>query len=170
MANFDLHNLELNDNQFDTLPAGTYRFRVTELEEGFYSGNSEKIPNGTQQIIAHFDVPYTSESGDYRIASVKSTFNIYAKALFALRQFAECIGMCKENGKFTQAKLVLGGVAPVPVELNEVEGFLVGKAPDEETAKEAAKLATKHCNPMWKNKYKVVEIEAMVEKAILAQK
>ena len=43
------------------------------------------------------------------------------------------------------------------------------QAPDEETAKESAKLATKHCNPMWKNKYKVVEIEAMVEKAILAQ-
>lgn len=101
MPNFDLHNLELNDNQFDTLPEGSYRFRVAELEEGFYSGNSEKIPNGTQQIIAHFDIPYTSESGEYRIASVKSTFNIYAKALFALRQFAECIGMCRENGKFT---------------------------------------------------------------------
>ena len=101
MPNFDLHNLELDDNRFDTLPEGSYRFRVAELEEGFYSGNSEKIPNGTQQIIAHFDIPYTSESGEYRIANVKSTFNIYAKALFALRQFAECIGMCKENGKFT---------------------------------------------------------------------
>ena len=38
MANFDLHNLELNDNQFDVIPAGSYRFRVTDLEEGFYSG------------------------------------------------------------------------------------------------------------------------------------
>ena len=101
MANFDLHNLELNDNQFEVIPAGSYRFRVTDLEEGFYSGTSDKIPNGTQQIIAHFDVPYTSESGEYKIASVKSTFNIYTKALFALRQFAECIGRCKENGKFT---------------------------------------------------------------------
>ena len=101
MANFDLHNLELNDNQFEVIPAGSYRFRVTDLEECFYSGTSDKIPNGTQQIIAHFDVPYTSESGEYKIASVKSTFNIYTKALFALRQFAECIGMCKENGKFT---------------------------------------------------------------------
>ena len=101
MANFDLHNLELNDNLFDTIPEGSYRFRVTALEEGFYSGNSEKIPNGTQQIIAYFDIPYTSESGEYKVASVKATYNIYAKALFALRQFAECIGMCKENGKFT---------------------------------------------------------------------
>lgn len=101
MANYDLHNLELNDNQFDTIPEGSYRFRVMELEEGFYSGNSEKIPNGTQQIIAHLEIPYTSESGDFRIANVKTTFNVYAKALFALRQFVECIGMCKENGKFT---------------------------------------------------------------------
>ena len=101
MANYDLHNLELNDNQFDVVPAGTYRFRVVNVEEGFYSGKSDKIPNGTQQLIAYFDIPYTSEAGEYKIASVKSTFNVYAKALFALRQFAESIGMCKENGKFT---------------------------------------------------------------------
>lgn len=98
---YDLHNLQLDDNLFDVVPAGSYRFRVTNLEEGFYSGNSDKIPNGTQQVIAYFDVPYTSETGEYKIASVRSTFNIYAKALFALRQFAECIGLCKENGKFT---------------------------------------------------------------------
>ena len=101
MANYDLHNLELSDNQFDVVPAGTYRFRVVNVEEGFYSGKSDKIPNGTQQLIAYFDIPYTNEAGEYKIASVKSTFNVYAKALFALRQFAESIGMCKENGKFT---------------------------------------------------------------------
>ena len=103
MANqqYDLHNLELNDNQFDVVPAGSYRFRVAHVEEGFYSGKSDKIPNGTQQLIAYFDIPYTAETGEYRVASVRSTFNVYAKALFALRQFAESIGMCKENGKFT---------------------------------------------------------------------
>lgn len=100
MANFDLHNLVLEDNQFSVVPAGTYRFRVNSVEEGFYSGKSEKIPNGTQQLIAYFDIPYTTESGEYKIASVKANFNVYAKAMFALRQFAECIGMCKENGKF----------------------------------------------------------------------
>jgi len=101
MANYDLHNLELNDNQFDVIPAGTYRFRVTDVEEGFYTGKSDKIPNGTQQLIAHFDIPYTTEGGEYKIASVRTTFNVYAKALFALRQFAESIGMCKENGRFS---------------------------------------------------------------------
>ena len=101
MANLDLHNLELNDNQFDVVPAGSYKFRVTNVEEGFYSGKSDKIPNGTQQLIAYFDIPYTTEAGEYKIANIKTTFNIYTRALFALRQFAECIGLCKENGKFT---------------------------------------------------------------------
>ena len=103
MANqqYDLHNLELNDNQFEVVPAGSYRFRVNSVDTDYYSGKSDKIPNGTQQLIVFMDIPYTSESGAYKIASVKTTFNVYAKALFALRQFAECIGMCKENGKFT---------------------------------------------------------------------
>lgn len=101
MANYDLHNLELDDNQFDVLPAGTYRFRVTDVEEGFYTGKSDKIPNGTQQLIVHFDIPYTTEGGEYKIVSVRSTFNVYAKALFAIRQFAESIGVCKENGRFS---------------------------------------------------------------------
>lgn len=99
--NYDLHNLELNDNQFDVVPEGSYHFRVVHLETDYYSGKSDKIPNGTQQLIAYFDVPYTSDTGEYKIASIKTTFNVYAKALFALRQFAECIKMCKENGKFT---------------------------------------------------------------------
>lgn len=101
MPNYDLHNLELNDNSFDVVPAGTYRFRVSRVEEGFYSGKSEKIPNGTQQLIVYFDIPYTTEGGDYKVASVRANYNVYAKAMFALRQFAESIRMCKENGKFT---------------------------------------------------------------------
>ena len=98
---FDLNNLELNDNQFDLVPPGSYRFRVIRTDRDYYNGKSEKIPNGTQQVVAYFEVPYTDESGEYRIATVKDTFNICTRALFALRQFAECIGMCREKGKFT---------------------------------------------------------------------
>ena len=75
MANqYDLHNLELDDNQFDVVPAGSYRFRVANVEEGFYSGKSDKIPNGTQQLIAYFDIPYTTETGEYNIAFLKKYF------------------------------------------------------------------------------------------------
>ena len=41
MANFQM---TLDDNSFDVVPAGSYHFRVTALEEGFYSGKSEAFP------------------------------------------------------------------------------------------------------------------------------
>lgn len=96
MANFQM---TLDDNSFDVVPAGSYHFRVTALEEGFYSGKSDKIPNGTQQMIVHFDIPYTTENGEYKVASLKKTFNLCKIAMFAVRQFAECIGLCGESGR-----------------------------------------------------------------------
>jgi CO/xanthine dehydrogenase FAD-binding subunit len=68
--------------------------------------------------------------------------------------------------KITGARLVLGGVAPVPIRLNEVEGYLLGKAVDDKTISGACELAVKECFPMWKNKYKVQEIKAYIEKAL----
>lgn len=96
MANFQM---TLDDNSFDVLPAGSYRFRVTALEEGFYSGKSDKIPNGTQQMIVHFDIPCTTEAGEYKIATLRATFNLCKVAMFAVRQFAECVGLCGESGR-----------------------------------------------------------------------
>jgi hypothetical protein len=100
MANYDLHNLVLNDNTYKVIPDGSYRFRVLSTEEGYYTGNSDKIPNGTQQVIATLEIPFTNEEGNPDTAVVKNTFNIYAKVLFSLRNFAEAIRMCEEKGKF----------------------------------------------------------------------
>ena len=49
---YDLHNLTLDDNQIDLLPEGAYHFTVTSHEVNYYSGSSDKIPQGAQQIIA----------------------------------------------------------------------------------------------------------------------
>jgi len=72
-----------------------------------------------------------------------------------------------QKGKITGARIVLGGVAPIPIRLNRVEGFLVCKEINEQTAKEAAELAVKNTFPMEKNSYKVDEIKAMLSRAIL---
>ena len=42
MAQYDLNNLELDDNQYDLLPEGAYHFRVERHEIDYYSGSSEK--------------------------------------------------------------------------------------------------------------------------------
>ena len=96
----------------------------------------------------HYDKFRLRESVDFAIVGLASVFT-------------------KENGKLSQAKLVLGGVAPVPVRLDEVEAFLAGKEPTREVAEEAGKLAVKNALPMSHNGYKVNVISAMIETAIL---
>ena len=96
---FDLTNLQLDDNSFELLPDGDYHFTVDGHDLDYYSGNSEKIPPNTQQIIVRLAIPFEKD-GEIRTTKVRTTFNVYSKALFAIRQFAECVGMCPEKGKF----------------------------------------------------------------------
>ena len=99
----------------------------------------------------HYDKFRVRESIDFAIVSLASIFGV-------------------EDGKILRSKLVLGGAAPVPVRLNEVEAFLVGKEITEEVAREAGEIAVKHAMPMSHNKYKINEIQALVESAVLRLK
>jgi len=98
--------------------------------------------------IMHYDKFRVRDSVDFAIVSLASAFGV-------------------ENGKIMRAKLILGGVAPVPVRLNEVEGYLVNKEITEETAEKAGELAVKYAVPMSHTEYKIVEIKAMVKNAVL---
>ena len=91
----DLNNLTLQDNSHETVNEGDYHFTVISHEIGYYSGNSDKIPANTQQIICYLEIP--TESG---VVKVKHTMNVYSKVLFAIRNFVECIGLCGEKGAF----------------------------------------------------------------------
>ena len=64
----------------------------------------------------------------------------------------------------TDIKMVLGGVAPVPVRLTEVEEFLSGKKLTEDVINEAAELAVKDALPIRTNVYKVQEVRVMVKR------
>jgi len=101
MTEFNLNNMVLDDNTVALLPEGSYRFKVLRHEIGQYSGNSDKIPKGTQQIIVFMEIPYTDDSGHMATTIVKNTLNVYSRAMFALRQFVECISLCPESGKTT---------------------------------------------------------------------
>ena len=71
-----------------------------------------------------------------------------------------------ENGKITKARVVFGGVAPIPYRSKEVEEYLTGKTADESAAEEAASLAVVHAIPFEKNAYKVVELKALVKESV----
>ncbi len=72
---------------------------------------------------------------------------------FALASVAVVIR--QKDGKIEHARVVLGGVAPIPWRSKEAEAALVGKPLNESTAREAADAALKPAHPMRDNAYKV---------------
>jgi xanthine dehydrogenase YagS FAD-binding subunit len=68
----------------------------------------------------------------------------------------------------SQAQIVLGAAAPVPLRARRAEAALVGRTINEETARAAAKAALDGATPLSQNAYKVPIFEVIVRRAILA--
>ena len=79
------------------------------------------------------------------------------------------VAFCAEmrEGRFHDARVVLGAVAPVPLAARKVEALLEGQAPSEALAQEAASLAVGDAQPLARNRLKVEVVKALVRKAIL---
>lgn len=92
----NINNLDLEDNVFEVLPDGDYHFTIASHEVGY--ATSDKMPPNTQQITCHLDIPIIKD-GEVKTVTVRNNLNVYKKALFAIRQFVECIGMVPEKGK-----------------------------------------------------------------------
>jgi len=84
---------------------------------------------------------------------------------FPIVGLAFCADM--RAGRFHDARVVLGAVAPVPLAAREVEALLEGQAPSEALAQEAASLAVANAQPLARNRLKVEVVKALVRKAIL---
>lgn len=104
---FNINSLELDDNLFEVIPEGDYRFTVESHEIGY--AKSEKMPPNTQQIVCHLEIPFIKD-GELKTAKIRNKLNVYQKALFAIRQFVECIGMVPEKGK-------------VKIDLDKIDGM-----------------------------------------------
>ncbi|MBZ5579001.1 MAG: FAD binding domain-containing protein [Acidobacteriia bacterium] len=66
------------------------------------------------------------------------------------------------------ARIVLGGVAPIPWRLPKVEAMLAGKPITPELAAQAAEAALEGANPLAKNAYKVPLTKAVVRRTLLS--
>ncbi len=75
---------------------------------------------------------------------------------------------CGAERRCTQASIVLGAAAPVPLRAREAEGALAGKIINEETARAAARAAMRGATPLAQNGYKVAVFETLVRRALLA--
>ncbi len=84
---------------------------------------------------------------------------------FALVSVATAIR--QKEGKVEHARVVLGGVAPVPWRSHEAEAALIGKPLDAATVAQAAEEAMKPARPLRDNAYKVDLSRAIIRGALM---
>lgn len=72
-----------------------------------------------------------------------------------------------DGARIRTARVVLGGVAPMPWRLPDVENFLSGTSLSAAVAEQAGALAIAHAQPLAKNGHKVPMTSAVVERALL---
>ncbi len=104
------------------------------------------VPN-MEGYETHYEKLRIRDSVDFAIVSCASAYEL-------------------KDGKFHHVRLVFGGVAPVPIELCEVEKLLQGKAPSADLAKQAGELAIKGCVPMRMNQYKINQAKVLVQRVV----
>ena len=84
---------------------------------------------------------------------------------FALASVAAVVR--RKEGKIVHARVVMGGVAPIPWRSREAEAALVGKPLDAATIAEAANEAMKPANPLRDNAFKVELSKAIIKGALM---
>jgi xanthine dehydrogenase YagS FAD-binding subunit len=79
---------------------------------------------------------------------------------------AAAVALNVDNGKVTDARIVLGGVAPIPWRVPKAEALLKGKTPDERTFNAVAEAALEGAVALAHNGYKIPLTKALVRRAI----
>ena len=113
------------------------------------------------EIITQINVPASSFASHSTYLKFKERESLD----FALASVAAAVEL--GAGKtVSQARLVLGGVAPIPWRVPEAEQFLIGKALNSDVLKETARLALAGAHPLEKNAYKIPLTQTLVRRAL----
>jgi xanthine dehydrogenase YagS FAD-binding subunit len=78
------------------------------------------------------------------------------------------VGYAHDTGVIQDARVVLGGVAPIPWRSPQAEAVLTGQIPSPELAARAAEAALAAAQPLRHNAFKVDIARALVARAIIA--
>ena len=129
-------------------------FFVTPKEEG--QRETVLLPN---QILTHVVVPPAEgvSCGTYQVRQLQGEWPTVSAAA-ALRI---------EGGVVTDARIVLGQVAPTPWLSHDAARELVGKPVTETTAQAAGEAAMAQAVPLSRNGYKIRMAQASVKRAVL---
>ena len=91
------------------------------------------------------------ESGDFALVSVASALSVDGEGRGAV---------------IRQARITVGGVAPVPHRATEVEDYLTGRRSDDVDPAEASSLALPNATPLPQNGYKIPMARNIIKRAL----
>ena len=113
-----------------------------------------------EDFLVQVNVPRKRTRSAYRQVSEKSEFDWALVSCAAAGNVAD--------GKITDARVVLGAVAPVPYMVEAANAYLEGKPLTDEHASYAADLILKDAKPLAQNGYKVPLAHALIRRTLLA--
>jgi xanthine dehydrogenase YagS FAD-binding subunit len=149
----------------DIAIAGVKRDRTVKAENFFIGPQEDPIKENIlepDEFITEIRIP--TPAVDTRSVFLKTRLRgawNFALASAAVRSTSKS-GICRD------VRVVLGGVAPVPLRVNKAERALIGKMITAAVSQQAAGLATGGAKPLTMNDYKVDLTGALVKKAVLA--
>jgi xanthine dehydrogenase YagS FAD-binding subunit len=158
--------LALDASTVITGPAGT---RTVSLSDLFLLPRQDvhrEVDLAVDELIVEVVVPVPEEGA----RSAQSTRSVYLKVAeraawdFALVSAAVQVSL--EGDTVRRARVVLGGVAPVPWRAEGAEEVLVGGALDDASIARAAQAATEGARPLAQNAYKVDMAQGIVRQAL----
>ncbi len=144
------------------LDAGIVTTKRTVSAEAFFNATALKSTLlEADELITEIQVPKLPAAATQRY----DKFTLRKPIDFAVVSTASVLTV--DRGVCTDARIVLGAVAPEPVRVRNAEEVLKGRHIDEETAEEAAELALAGSTPLKMNGYKVEIAKVLVKRAIL---
>jgi xanthine dehydrogenase YagS FAD-binding subunit len=144
---------------------GGARDRMVPIDKFFVSPKIDPTRENVLQpneILAEIEVP-NAPSGSKAIYVKEMVREVWD---FALCSVAAMVTV--QNGVVSDARIVLGGVAPVPYRALKAEAAIRGNRLDEASAAAAGVAATDGARPLAKNGYKVPLTQAVVKRALLS--
>jgi xanthine dehydrogenase YagS FAD-binding subunit len=125
----------------------------------FYTGLGHVLE--PSEVITHIRLPDVKTDARQRFIK----FRVRKAIDFATVSVTSVLRLA--GNTIDEARIILGGVSPVPHEAARAKEILVGEQLTEGVAEEAAKASVRDAMPLAKNGYKVPMVQALVKRALL---
>jgi xanthine dehydrogenase YagS FAD-binding subunit len=143
---------------------GDKKERTIPLEE-FFLGSSQSISSENVlepgEIVTEIKIPrpLSQIKGVYFKERERRSWDHAMVGIAAI--------MAMEDEICTHIRIVLGGVAPVPLRATASEEILQGNKIDESLCHEAAEAAVRSASPLKQNAYKALLAKVLIQRAVL---